>query len=80
VYLLLGLAAAGALCGIYGLVRALGGRQPLGACLGGLAMSLIAVALMVALSIIVSATSREFYKELPSRSRPATPDGGGFQP
>jgi hypothetical protein len=74
VYLLLGLAAVGALCGIYGLVRALGGRQPLGACLGGLAMSLIAVALMVVLSVIVTAVSREFYKELPSRSRPAAVD------
>jgi hypothetical protein len=78
VFLLLGLAAVGVLCGIYGVVRALGGQQPLGACLGGLAMSLIAVVLMVVLAIIVSAVSREFYKELPFRSHPALTFGFTF--
>jgi hypothetical protein len=73
VYLLLGLSVLGVLCGLYGLVRALGGRQPLGACLGGLAMSLVAVALMVILFMIVSTTSKEFYKELPFRSRQGPP-------
>jgi hypothetical protein len=58
---------------VFGLLRGMVGRQPLGACVGGLCGSVAALVLMVALMIIIGTASKEFYKELPRRQRHHVP-------
>jgi hypothetical protein len=80
-YMGVGAAILAVLFALFGLLRGAIGRQPLGACVGGLFVSLAAVVLMVMLTIIIGVVSKEFYKELPlrrpeSRTMPMPGDGG----
>jgi hypothetical protein len=68
-----GAGGLGLLFALFGLLRGLIGRQPLGTCIGGLVLSGVGLTLMVMLMIVINVASREFYKELQHRR----PDGGG---
>jgi hypothetical protein len=70
-----GVAVAGlaVLLALFGLLRGLVQGQPLGACVGGLVISLIALLFMVMLTVVIHTVSREFYRELPHRTRSQPP-------
>jgi hypothetical protein len=70
-----GIAVAGlaVLLALFGLLRGLVHGQPLGTCVGGLFISLIALLFMVMLAVIIHTASREFYRELPHRQRTHPP-------
>src|SRR5262249_25743341 len=52
-YVGIGVGVLAVLFALFGLLRGLAGRQPLGACVGGLLMSLIGLLMMVLLTIII---------------------------
>ena len=75
----IGAGALGVLFALFGLLRGVAGRQPLGACVGGLMLSLLGLVMMVLLTIVIGIASREFDKEMrfrrPGGERPAPMDG-----
>ena len=76
----IGAAVVALLFALFGCVRGVTQRQPLGTCMGGLLMALAALTLMIMLTVIINTVSHEFYKELPRRQREPAVTGPNGEP